>query len=662
MPLPGRLSAWYCYLGLVVLSVAVLFSGKSRAQGFQPVSPEELKMTSEPQAPGAPAIILFRAVDRDDNGRTSHEDNYVRIKILTEEGRKYADVEIEFNKADEDVVHIRARTIRPDGSIAEFDGKVFEKTIVKAQGRRYLAKTFHLPDVQVGSILEYSYTIDLSERYIYSSRWILSDELFTRRARFTLKPYQAKYKPMTLRWTWQGLPPGSEPKEGPDHVVRMEAENIPAFQEEDFMPPPNELKARVNFIYEDEYLEGDPSQYWRHVGKKRNEALESFIGKHKAMEEAVAQIVAPNDPPEVKLRKIYDRVQQIRNISYAVQKTAQEEKRENEKPAENVEEVWKRGYGNGVQLTWLYLALVRAAGFEAYGVWASSRGNYFFTAKTMERQKLDSNAVLVKLNGKDLYFDPGAAFTPFGMLTWAETGTVGLCLNKDGGTWIQTTLPESSESRIQHVAMLKLTDTGALEGKVTVTYTGLEAMYHRQDVRNADDVTRKKYLEDRIKNQVPVATEAELTSKPEWSDPETPLVAEFDVNVPGWASNAGKRMLIPASLFSAGEKHVFEHANRVHPIYLRYPHEKDDDVTLELPSGWQVASVPPPQAQDGHVVSYALKVENNHNTLHLTRNVRWNFLMLESKYYTALRNFFQTVRTGDEQQIVLQPAAAAASN
>jgi hypothetical protein len=56
--------------------------------GFQPISPEELKMTSEPLAPGAPAVILYRQVDRDDNGRTSHEDNYVRIKILTEEGAK----------------------------------------------------------------------------------------------------------------------------------------------------------------------------------------------------------------------------------------------------------------------------------------------------------------------------------------------------------------------------------------------------------------------------------------------------------------------------------------------------------------------------------------------------------------------------------------------
>jgi hypothetical protein len=35
---------------------------------------------------------------------------------------------------------------------------------------------------------------------------------------------------------------------------------------------------------------------------------------------------------------------------------------------------------------------------------------------------------------------------------------------------------------------------------------------------------------------------------------------------------------------------------------------------------------------------------------------------LEAKYYPALRNFFQAVRTGDEEQIVLQPGTASASN
>ncbi len=318
------LSAVLVVLALATVCPFSLWAGT----GFQPVNPDELKMTGDPKAPGAPAIILYRQVDRDDNGRTSHEDNYYRVKILTEEGRKYADIEIVFVKNRNNVIGIHARTIKPDGSIRDFDGKVFEKTIEKNRGAKYLAKTFTLPEVQPGSIIEYYYSYDLQENALFDSNWILSDELFTKSAKFSLKPYSHGYpNNFNLRWTWHALPQGTVmPAEGPDHIVRMEAHDIPAFQREDFMPPENEVKSRVDFIYSLDLPESDTNRFWKQVGKKRNGALEGFVGKRKAMEEAVGQIVSANDAPEVKLRKIYDRVQQIRNTSYELRKTEQEEK------------------------------------------------------------------------------------------------------------------------------------------------------------------------------------------------------------------------------------------------------------------------------------------------------------------------------------------------
>jgi hypothetical protein len=107
---------------------------------------------------------------------------------------------------------------------------------------------------------------------------------------------------------------------------------------------------------------------------------------------------------------------------------------------------------------------------------------------------------------------------------------------------------------------------------------------------------------------------------------------------------------------------VFDHANRVHPIYFDFPFEKRDDITIELPGGWQVSNLPAPQKQDAHVIVYTLQVENSRNTLHLTRNLSVDFLLLDPKYYGALRNFFQVVRTSDEEQIVLQPGTASAAN
>jgi hypothetical protein len=65
--------------------------------------------------------------------------------------------------------------------------------------------------------------------------------------------------------------------------------------------------------------------------------------------------------------------------------------------------------------------------------------------------------------------------------------------------------------------------------------------------------------------------------------------------------------------------------------------------------------VPKPLSDDGQVIAYNLKVESDKGTLHLQRKLSVDFLLLDLKYYPALRKFFQTVRTTDEQQIVLQP-------
>jgi hypothetical protein len=90
--------------------------------------------------------------------------------------------------------------------------------------------------------------------------------------------------------------------------------------------------------------------------------------------------------------------------------------------------------------------------------------------------------------------------------------------------------------------------------------------------------------------------------------------------------------------------------------------QKIDDVRIELPLGWQVDAVPQPQTTDAKLIVYTLKVENDKGTLHLERRLKVDLLNLEQKYYPTLRAIYQTVRTGDEQQIVLRPGGLAAGN
>jgi hypothetical protein len=647
-----------------ILNLSLCISAYAGIQ-FQPVSPEELKMTSEPRAPGAPAIILYREVRRDDCGITCNsevvstfsvdrfEHQYMRIKILTEAGRSYGTVEIRLSRDMGTVDEVKARTIQPDGSIVDFNGQIFEKTITRRKGIEYRAKIFNMPDVQVGSIIEFYYKINFVKGSIFSSYWDVSHELFTKKAKFFLRPFRSGNIPMNFRWN-EHLPAGTpSPKLMADGNVELDVENIPAFHVEDFMPPEDELKARVEFVYSRELFESNADKFWRTVGKNRYNAVEKFIGRRGAMEQIAAEIVSPSDTQEFKLKKIYARVQQLHNLSFEPVKTQQEQQREKINPYENVEDIWRRGSGWDWQLTWLYLALARTAGAEAYPVLVADRSKFFFNPQSMQSGRLDASLVLVKLNGKDLYLNPGGAFTEFGMLPWEETATTGLRLDKDGGSWVQTNLPDSSASQIDRKASLKLSSNGDLEGNLLVTFTGLEGQQRRFEERSADDTERKKFLEDEIKGYIPAGSDVELTKQPDWSNTAVPLVAEVSVKVPGWAAVTGRRALFPVGIFSETDKNVFQHTERVHPIYFKFLSQTLDDITIELPSGWQIASVPQPQNQDLRVVSYLVSAENNKGVLHLTRKVDVNILTMEPKYYSPIRSFFQIVKAGDEQQVVL---------
>jgi hypothetical protein len=64
----------------------------------------------------------------------------------------------------------------------------------------------------------------------------------------------------------------------------------------------------------------------------------------------------------------------------------------------------------------------------------------------------------------------------------------------------RTPLPQSATCKIVRQSDLKLNEEGGLEGTVTVTYTGLEALQQRLNERLSDETRKKEYLEEELKS------------------------------------------------------------------------------------------------------------------------------------------------------------------
>ncbi len=608
-------------------------------------------------------MILYRESDVDTTEASVSE--YVRIKIFTEEGRqKFADVEIPFVKRQGgyDIHDVRARTIRPDGTIVNFDGKVYEKEILKTGGVKVLVKTFSLPDVQPGCIIEYKYLRQHDRQYLVEPVWILQKDLFTRYAKFTFHPSKREID-YQLFWRYN-IPQKAQPKRQPDGSYVMEVHDMPGIDEEKYMLPRPVLEARLDFFYResDEPTNETADHYWKRMGKKWNDELERFINRKGALEAEIGQIISPNDSAETKLRKIYARVQKIRDTSYDTEKTQKEIKVENLKKNDNVEDVLKHGYGSGREINFLFVGLARAAGFEASIVYVAPRNNTFFYEQMEDPSQIDDDMVWVKLDNKDVYLDPAAQYYPYGLLPWYETAVKGIRLSKQGGDIITTTEPNASDARRERKVDATLDADGNLSGKITADFFGALACLRRQEEREDDDAGKKKDITDMVHGWLPAEASFEITQITGWDDNSAPLHIEGTVRMSGFAATTGRRILSPVSVFRSPEAQAFEPAKRVNVIYFHYPYAEHDEITLHIPDGYSLETAPPavkaPEAQ-AKIIDYSLAATPQGSIVHIDRRLDVKNILFEAKYYGALRNIFSQVKSDDESQVVFTNAQAA---
>lgn len=614
---------------------------------FPPVNPQELAMKQDASNPTSSAVILYR--ESNTNNVENVKSEYYRVKVFTEAGKKYADIEVPYDKEIFNVYDVKARTIRPDGSIVPFNGKVFDKVLAKQRGGLNVqAKAFSLSNVEPGCILEYRYKVGWDRQYWVPPRWIVQDELPTLHAKFvTTNP-----RGVDVAYTWF-LPAGYPSPHNTGQSTELELSNIPAFEHEEFSLPDDALKMRVLF-YEAPSSGAKETDFWRDKGKELYKKAEDFSQPRKGIVQEVQRLVQSSDPPEVKLHKFYVRAQQIRNLSYERVKTEAEEKREKLKDTDNAEQVLEHGYGYRSQINGTFVAMARAAGLEAYTVYVTERDDDIFEPKLLDTTQLRWRLAVVKLGGEERYFDPGTPGCPFGLVPWEDILVRGVRPSKEGAQYILTPVPQAGSSERDRTGEFTLGDDGSLHGHLAIRYTGLYALGERLRALRKDEVERRKQLEEDIRNWLPAETQVKLDKVSGWDDSEQPLQVDATLDVPNMSTAAGSRIILPADVFDMNRKNPFEHETRKGVIFLDYPYTTTDAFTLHLPAGWKVETLPPPRDLNAGVARYQVTRTQTGSDLHVQRQYHIDGVSFEAKYYPALRNFYSQIGAADEEQVILR--------
>jgi len=644
------------YIVLCWCLVVTLRCYGQRSDDWLPVTSQSLAIREVAADPGAPAVQLYYADFRDDNSR--YEFIYRSIKILAEAGRSYANVEIPVRQGYllED---LQARTIHPDGTIVPFTGKPYDKLLIHYRDDKITAKSFTFSDVTVGSIVEYKYRLTWDVRF-YDPVWTVQHDLYTLKESFWLRPYKGPIRTRTvadetrLSYVYSNMPPGVQPKDTGAGIA-LDLENMPAFKPEKHMPPENNFIAQVLFFYGGREIES-PDVFWRDLGKEWYGKADHFIGNHSEIKTAAAEITGTETDPQQKLRRLYDRVQQIRNLDFERERTRLEDKREDLKPNDTVVDVLNRGYGYRNEIAELFVALARAAGFEVDLLRASDRKRGIFDVKLLSARQLEAEIVRVPINGSLLYLDPGTKYCPFGIITWAYTSTPALKLDKSGGALAVVPTATADKNIIRRVARVHLDAGGSLRGEIIIECKGNAALRRRLDALATDDAGRRQMLEDELLAWLPQGSGVRLKDAQGWDSSQDVLIASFDVEVPRFAASAGKRLLLPANLFRSPQIDGFGPAQRKYPLYFPYTYEELDNVTVQLPGGFSVQNLPDGQDIKLKVTRFITTRSSQGDALVQTRALVINSIYFQPEQYAEIRGFFNRLKAADEEQIVLAPA------
>lgn len=666
-------------ISLLSLGIGVFHPVSFAAPEWQQPTPEELSMMADPAAPGAAAVILN--MDENDDDNLKMQEIYVRKKILTEAAKKDADVEIGYQKRTYSIGAVAGRTIHSDGTIVPFSAKPFDKLIVKGQGMQYQAKVFSLPDVQVGSIIEYRYSIRYQDTYSIPPAWYLQGRYFIHKAHFRFTPLVLKEGEVVLDshqrssngLAWVSiLPPGVEVKfvaipgsksltlqGGLKDYYELNASNIKAIAHEDFQPPIEGLSFRVLF-YNRFY--DTPDQFWKGEGKNWSKTADHFIGPGSGVVQAVAQLTAPADTPEQKLHKLYNAVMTVENTDFTREHSKEEEKAAGVDIIKSADDVWQRKRGNSDQIAMLFVGMARAAGMQAYLMVVTNRDNNIFEKELPSLDQLNDDVVIVELDGKDRFFDPGSRYCTFGQLNWKHSSTGGLRQVAGGTALAQSAFSPYKDSLEEWAARLQMDNAGSVTGLVQMRYTGSSALTWRQAILKGDLTEETKNLEDSVKEKMPGGLSVKMKRLVAEKDPDQPLMVQFDVSGQ-IATSTSKRLFSPGQLFQAGSKPVLTSATRENPVYFSYPYYEVDDVQITLPPGLSVESMPKPEKELMQKRAAYSVISGMKGTA--TSIVR-TFITTEFIYpvtdYPDLRAFYGKVSAGDQEQLVLRSDGGISGN
>lgn len=663
------------FITLLFTTISLISYGQTPMK-FGKIEMSDLSMTTYEKDTSASAVVLT------DYGATYFEynqiqgdfkivfDHHVRIKVLNKKGYDWADGAIPFyetNGAKESVSGLKGFTHNLEGG--KWVKHKLEKsaTFEEKINDNWHQQKFTMPNVQEGSIIEYSYKI-ISDFKFQLREWNFQKTIPVMWSEYKVaipeyydyKQLYQGYVPFTINesskkndnivFNTKSRRDGRQTSFSQDKVdfisnsYRWVCQDVPAFKKEKHMTTMDNYITKIELelsSFKLPYSVREPvMDTWETLNKKLSES-ESFgvqLKRRSFLKDQVENITSGLVSPEEKAAAIFWFVQNRMDWNGAARLYTDG----------GIKKAYDAKKGSSAEINLLMTTMLQIAGIEANPVILSTRKNGLVNTIYPILSKFNYVICLAEIGDKSYILDATEKFISINNLPLRCMNGQGRVVG-DNPRWINLqgvgSLSQSTSAKV------KLTNDGRISGKIIVADKGYSAASNRSTISANGE---EKFIKDLQANKSNWSIES--YSFENLKDSGKTLKGAYEVSIDDMAQVAGNLIYLNPLLTEGEQESPFKLENRQYPVDLGCSIKDLFMMELVLPEGYQVEEVPANKvlALPNNDASFRYSITQRGEIIQVVSSITFKKPFYGPQEYAILKEFYAQIVAKHAEQIVLK--------
>lgn len=633
----------------IVLPACVFSQTDKKLLSFGKVDKADLELSNCQFDNDAEAMVLadYGQWYLDLRGENFYQEftRHVRIKILKDKGKDQANIKIPYYsfRNDESVYDIAANTYNLDAGgnivVTKLDKKLIYDKKVNA---KFSEQTFTMPDVKVGSIIEFKYAVRNGEcRY-----WSLQKSIPVRYSKYEVNfpsmmdvyirplcslPYNSKDNSTALRT-----------------IKTFSMDNIPALRDEKYITCEDDYLQKIESYLTAITIQGRRFPFmksWQQIAEQLNE--DEDFGKQLTKE---IPRTAELDAELKTLKSDYAKMVAIHNY---VRRNMSWDGKNNIWALSGVKSAWKDKTGTSGEINLILVNLLKDAGIPVYPMMVSTRDNGMLATTFPTSSAFNKVMAYVELDDKQYVLDGTDKYTPAHLMPEDIMCTEGFVLDINNVNKFRWVMIWDSLKLDKNTVVIQawLDQNGSMSGKTSIR------SYDYAKVKRSPYVKedKKEYLKRfYLANNSEVSVDSLVFTNVNIDT--LPLEQAFKFTAP--VSQSGEYSYFTINLFSGLKSNPFVADNRFSDVFFGTNQLFNIVGNYNIPEGYEFDALPKnirfSLEDKSLVVTRMMSAAGNVLNTRITLEFKRPFYTPEE--YVDLKEFYKKMYALLDEQIVIKKA------